>query len=509
MRDKMNGELALIGKKIKQYSNLPIDGTIQNPTDDSFYRSLHINHNGKHCPEDLYYFLGEYLCTGDETIRNSLITWAHLLGQEAVGTFKTMDLSLHFLFLSRSVIMDLLEEEVRSNRISINTVFDVMKAIDPLIHLVSKTILQHFNDNLMTTKFALYESTEDLRITLRELSGLKRALNEATIFAITDQNDHITYVNDKFCEISKYTKEELHGQDYQILNSGFHPSGYFQDILQTLREGKVWKGEILNKAKDGTKYWVDTTMVPFVDESGNTYKHISIQYDITEKMRTEETLRKTEKLSMVGELAAGIAHEIRNPLTTIKGFVQLLSQSEESKNLLYSDIILEEIDRINFIVSEFMVFAKPQTYYFSECNITEILDSVIKFLEAEAVLKNVIINYDNSFENVFISGEKNQLKQVFLNVIKNGIEAMPNGGVISVSITSSHSEITVTIKDNGIGMSEDQIRKLGEPFFTTKDTGNGLGLMVSYKIIQNHKGNITVHSDMNNGTNFVITFPKF
>lgn len=207
---------------------------------------------------------------------------------------------------------------------------------------------------------------------------------------------------------------------------------------------------------------------------------------------------------MIGQLAAGFAHEIRNPLTTIRGFVQLLSANEIEPN--YASTILDEIDRINFIVSEFMVFAKPHQIYFSDCNIKSILISVVKFLEPEAIMKNVKIKYHFPIEDVVISGEKNQLKQVFLNLIKNSIEAMPTGGKIDIMIERTDQNISITIKDNGIGMESDQVKKLGEPFYTTKQDGNGLGLMVSYKIIQNHKGSVDVKSKSNNGTTFKITF---
>ncbi|UOK57443.1 ATP-binding protein [Bacillus sp. OVS6] len=197
-------------------------------------------------------------------------------------------------------------------------------------------------------------------------------------------------------------------------------------------------------------------------------------------------LRKAEKLSMVGELAAGIAHEIRNPMTAIKGFVQLLDESFDG--MKYADTILAEIERINFIVSEFMVFAKPHATYFSKCSLSEIVKSVIKLLEPEALLKNVVISLSIPSDEVSIFGESNQLKQVFLNMLKNAIESMSAGGNIYVSIEKNLKQIKVSIQDSGIGLSDEEIQKLGIPFYTTKSYGNGLGLMVSYKIVQNHGG---------------------
>ncbi|PTY90238.1 hypothetical protein B5V90_06480 [Heyndrickxia sporothermodurans] len=236
---------------------------------------------------------------------------------------------------------------------------------------------------------------------------------------------------------------------------------------------------------------------------------MAIQHDITDQKETEEMLLKTEKLSMVGELAAGIAHEIRNPLTTIRGFVQILDHFSEDKKYLYSKTILSEIDRINLIVSEFMVFAKPHAVYFNECNVIDILNNALHLLGAEASLKNIEISMNFHPTNIYIYGEKNQLTQVFLNIIKNSIEAIPYGGLITISVTIKNNQVLTSIKDNGIGMTEEQVNKIGQPFYTTKDDGNGLGLMVSYKIIEKHKGRITIDSEPNKGTEFLISFPLF
>lgn len=451
-----------------------------------------------------YQLIGDYLHEENQEFEHVFRTCAKLIAPRLTESPSALEKSLKSMAHIRAVLIDFLEEQ--SETIPISVLFETIRKLDPLLQMMSETMITHYSENLLMTKFALDESNKDLQITLKELADLKNALNEAAIFAITDKNDEIIYVNDRFCEISKYKKEELIGRSHYILNSHFHTSEFFDDILQTIKRGEVWKGEILNRAKDGSEYWVDTTIVPFIDEQGETYQHISIQHDITEKKKTEDMLRKAEKLSMVGELAAGIAHEIRNPMTAIKGFVQLLTETEDG--IKYGDTILSEIERINFIVSEFMVFAKPHATYFSKCSMPEIVFSVIKLLEPEALLKNVIIHPVIPAEDVFIFGESNQLKQVFLNIIKNAIEAMPSGGEIHISIEETSKEIKVSIKDTGVGMSEEHIQKLGVPFYTTKSDGNGLGLMVSYKIVHNHRGQIEVSSQVNEGTCFTITFPN-
>ncbi|MEH7444234.1 ATP-binding protein [Bacillus sp. JJ1122] len=504
----MNGQIKVIGGKIKELGGHFTAQIVDNRMDQKEQYTYLLSQLGslQYSEKSLYFLLGEFLITSSDKDKNTLLTFADVFGVKSVNSMVPLDQAINFIYRTRGTIMNLLESEFMGKRISAETLFDVIKILEPLYQLISRTLFTHYNEALSFTKFALNESNQDLQITHRELADLKRALNEATIFSISDKEDRITYVNDKFCNIYQYTEEELIGKKHTIFCSGFHPPAFFKKLLETIGRGEVWKGEIVNQAKDGSQYWLDTTIIPFLDSNGERYQHISIQYDITEKKKTEESLRKAEKLAMIGELAAGIAHEIRNPLTSIRGFVQLLNESSAGQN--YTDIIIEEIERINLIVSEFMVFAKPHQVYFSECDLTAILSGVIKFLAPEAILKNVLMEFEFPKEEVKILGEKSQLKQVFLNLIKNSIEAMPNGGKIHITLEKSYDNILITIKDNGVGMDEEQAKKLGEPFFTTKQDGNGLGLMVSYKIIQNHNGTIEVSSQKNIGTSFTISFDK-
>ncbi|WP_019156315.1 ATP-binding protein [Robertmurraya massiliosenegalensis] len=498
----MNRQIEYIGAKIKNSSS----EIFQRPEIQMWKSSCSLDESSISwsTAEMIIRQLGELVISQKDQHKNDFLALVDFFGHTLIKSSGSLDQSIQFMNLIRLTILDLLEQELRNSNITINSYFDVTKIIEDLHQQILNSLIHIYNEEMSFMRLELNESKENLKMTLRELAELESVLNEVTLFAITDREDRILYANDKFCQLYQYTKEELLGKKHEIYSSNHHPTSFFNDIWATIQNGEIWRGEILNQAKDGTKHWLDTTIIPFVDANGERYKHISIQYDITEKRNTEETLRKTEKLAMIGELAAGIAHEIRNPLTTIRGFVQLLN--ENGIDSYFADTILDEIDRINFIVNEFMVFAKPHQIHFSECNLHQILSSVIKFLEPEANLKNVHIENHFAEEELCIPGERNQLKQVFLNLIKNSIEAMPNGGTICTSIVKTEDEISVIIIDQGIGMKLEQIKKLGEPFFTTKQNGNGLGLMVSYKIIQNHKGRIQVDSQLNEGTTFKITF---
>lgn len=222
-----------------------------------------------------------------------------------------------------------------------------------------------------------------------------------------------------------------------------------------------------------------------------------------------EQIQKTEKLALVGQLAAGVAHEIRNPLTSIKGFVQLI-ESKKSQPIpeIYLETIVQELDRINDIVGEMVVLAKPVPVKFAAVNLRELINDIFNLMGPQASLKDIQMELIASEELFPIRGDPNQLKQVFINLIKNSIEAMVDGGFLIIHLTNrGNSGVEVKVQDNGPGIPFGNIEKLGTPFFTTKETGTGLGLMITYGIIQNHKGEIDVQSEAGQGTTFIIYFP--
>jgi len=228
--------------------------------------------------------------------------------------------------------------------------------------------------------------------------------------------------------------------------------------------------------------------------------------DISERKKNEELLINSEKLYVAGQLAAGIAHEIRNPLTSLKGFLQLIVSGRKN-NETYYDIMNSELDRIEDIVSELLMLSKPQVYQLSHHDVRNMMRETITLLETQAILHNISIHADYGDEPLWVYGVENQIKQVFINVIKNAIEAMIDGGGIQVKLYRIGEEVYVQILDEGPGISEDQLAKMGQPFYTTKEKGTGLGLMVSYKIVDNHRGRINVNSQIGKGTVVEIMLP--
>ncbi|PFN77613.1 PAS domain-containing sensor histidine kinase [Bacillus sp. AFS076308] len=260
------------------------------------------------------------------------------------------------------------------------------------------------------------------------------------------------------------------------------------------------------KRLDGSTFFFEVTSL-FISYGGEK-AILSMGKDITDrKEQTESLLQKSEKLALLGQMAAGIAHEIRNPLTSIRGFIQLF-KSHHLKDE-YFDIVLSELDRINAIVSEFLVLAKPTAAVYKECDITELLNDVVTLIGTQSILNNVEIAVEYETGLPMVSCEVNQLKQVFLNLFKNAIEAMPNGGNIVVNVKrKSAGQIAIQIIDEGVGIPKERLSTLGEPFYTTKEKGTGLGLMTCYKIIESHHGILDIQSKVNKGTTIEIILPS-
>jgi PAS domain S-box-containing protein len=353
----------------------------------------------------------------------------------------------------------------------------------------------------------LREVLNNLQTAMNDLVAINTALDESLIVAITDHRGTITFANRKFCELSKYSKEELLGQNHRIINSGYHSKEFFRQMWRTIANGKIWRGEIRNRAKDGTYYWVDTTIVPCLDERGKPYQYVSFRIDITERKRTEEQLRRMDKMEAVAQLASSIAHEIRNPLAAIKMTVQSLKMDTSEQQELMS-MVISELDRIDAIVNQFMYLSKSQETHFQNTDIRPILAMAVKLMSIPARKTGVRIELACPEPVGLVRCDSHQLQQVFINILKNAIEAMPNGGVVKVELARGEADqVLIRVADEGCGIPPEQLSRIGEPFHTTKEYGTGLGLTVSRKIIEEHGGTIQIRSQPGKGTLVEIRLP--
>lgn len=243
--------------------------------------------------------------------------------------------------------------------------------------------------------------------------------------------------------------------------------------------------------------WICLLMVVFV------FENVNQQFVMREK------LQRDEKLNVVSQLAASVAHEVRNPLTSVRGFLQLISNDEnlESSQKRYIGIAISELDRAQAIINDYLSLAKPNTEKLSTVNLSEEIRKTVELMTSYSNIQNITIK-TNIEDSLYIKGNKSEIKQVLVNIFKNGIEAMETGGDLTVNAIKKNHVISIEIIDNGKGMTERQLNKLGTPFYTTKEKGTGVGLTISFQLIEAMKGKIKVDSEPGKGTIFTIQFPS-
>ncbi|QGQ48138.1 PAS domain S-box protein [Metabacillus sediminilitoris] len=313
-------------------------------------------------------------------------------------------------------------------------------------------------------------------------------------------------VNPVGCERFGYSREELLSMPYADIVP--QNSTMFIKIVEKISEGKcsfTLEDEFVFK-KTGKK--INTEFNVRVFNLNGKEVLLLISRDITERLKTEELLRKSEKLAVVGQLATAIAHQVNNPLTAMKGFMQLLKLTENENNQRYIDVVLSEMNRIEGITNEYLTIAKPQAVKIQLNDLHMLVDQVITLFQPQATMNNIQIRSEFESAIPLVACEGNQLKQVFINILKNAIEAMPIGGDVLIQVNKlDDHQVCIRFIDQGCGIPKERIPHLGEPFYSIKEKGIGLGLMVCYKIIEAHQGKIVIESEMNKGTTIDVILP--
>ncbi|MBM3779016.1 MAG: PAS domain S-box protein [Acidimicrobiia bacterium] len=342
---------------------------------------------------------------------------------------------------------------------------------------------------------------------LGRLEEIRHALDVAAIVAMTDVAGRITFVNDKFCEISGFSRDELLGQDHRIVNSGLHPKAFMQDLWHTIANGRVWHGEIRNRKKDGGYYWVDTTIVPFLNARGKPYQYVAIRADITERKLAEERLRSQEALARVGQLAAMVAHEVRNPLAGIKAALQVIKATRppgDPEAAVMQDII-DRADALNGLVSDLLLFARPRPPQLQIVSLHGVLGEALDMVRRDPLGAALRIAING--EDVALSGDRMLLRGVFQNLVLNAAQAMQGSGAITVRTSVNGPTARVEIHDSGPGIPETHRGQVFEPFFTTKSRGGGLGLPIARRSVELHGGTLALDCPPQGGTVATVQLP--
>jgi PAS domain S-box-containing protein len=342
---------------------------------------------------------------------------------------------------------------------------------------------------------------------IQQLADFKRALDAAAIVATTDVRGQITYVNDKFCEISGYSRGELLGQDHRIINSGYHPKEFIRDLWVTIANGRVWHGELRNRAKDGRLYWVDTTIVPFFDATGKPHQYIAIRADITARKEAEAKLTEQAALARVGQLAAVVAHEVRNPLAGIKGAMQILMSRRKADDaeLPVMRDITERIDSLSELINDLMVYARPRPLSLGIVDLRALVEQAVAAIQRDPAAKRATVVIEGG--PLQLRADSEMVRAALLNLLLNAAQSMEAAGHIGVSITAAHTRAVIAIRDTGIGITPALAERVFEPFFTTKARGGGLGLPIARRTAERHGGSLTLAPASGGGTVATLALP--
>lgn len=288
----------------------------------------------------------------------------------------------------------------------------------------------------------------------------------------------------------------IHPDDVAMVKDSF---------VQGLTTGQYKQTKYRYRCADGKYMYLESQGSVIFDENNQVYGAVFLTRDISNRVEMEFELARLGQLKMVGELAAGLAHEIRNPITTVRGFLQVLGEYEElDKYRNYFDLMIEELDGANKLISEFLSMAKNKEANFSQQNLNTIIQSIYPILAADASLSDKTIELElGSVNDIYM--DANQIRQLILNLANNGLESMAAGGCLTIRTVAIRENIVLSVEDHGHGINADTLEKIGTPFFTTKEQGTGLGLAICNNIADNHKAQIEIISS-EKGTTFSVVF---
>jgi PAS domain S-box-containing protein len=342
------------------------------------------------------------------------------------------------------------------------------------------------------------------------------AENTVNPLQIADPKGRMVYVNQAFVNSSGFSKEELIGKNPNIFSSGKHSKKFWMEMWNTINSGKVWVGEVENKKKNGDPSYTQLLISPILDNEGKIYGFFGVHRDLTEKKLLEKQLIHTQKMESIGTLAAGVAHEVGNPLASISALVQVVQRStsdEFAKEKL--ELIKKQVTRISKIIRDLVDFSRPSNYELQLTDINQSIVEAIEIIKVGAKAKDIIFNVDLNKKIPLLPLISDQIQQIFVNILLNAVDAIAEYNdtqiqhMISVKSNINEENVIIKFTDTGGGIPEESLNKVFEPFFTTKKEGKGtgLGLWVSYGIVKSFQGDIKVESELKKGTTFTIILP--
>lgn len=411
------------------------------------------------------------------------------------------------------------------------------RAFTPLIVVILCTLLfgivfaMNFTSNIRKIKIGLEKLSKDLNYKLPNLFGefgeISHGINALSenlvksrsmsdlILASTKtgmasfrENFELAFINDSAINILELQKNENDGEKIINLLGSIIKEG----VSQAFKKDNTFTFDSLNVRLTEKEKYLNVTILPYYDPVGEKTVLVTID-DVTENVKLVKEAQKDESLKMLGLFTTGVAHEIRNPLTSIKGFIQLLNKRvpDESDNKRLINLSMREIERLESLIKDLITYAKPSKPNIEWVNARKICEDVIQVLSQRISQKKVNLNIDLPY-GLYVTGDRKQLFQIFFNLILNAIQAVkPETGEIKIyaDIDRERDSIRIVIEDNGIGIPSEDLNKVFTPFFTTKDKGVGLGLSISRRIMEDNEGKLTFESKYGEGTKFIVELSKY
>ena len=359
----------------------------------------------------------------------------------------------------------------------------------------------------------------DRKIADEQIRKLSTAVTQSPAsIAITDIKGNLEYVNPKFTEVTGYSLNEVKGINLKILKAGTLDDEFFKNLWDTISSGKKWRGEFHNKKKNGDLFWESASISPIFNSENKIINYVKVAEDITEKKRIDLELLKMEKLRSIGTLAGGIAHDFNNILAGIYGYVSLALFKMEEKHPSYHYLAETEksINRATQLTRQLLTFSRGGSPVKKDVNLVKIIKETVIFDLSGSNVKPVF-NFAKNLHKGKV--DEGQIQQVFSNLTINANQASPDGGHLYISAINSYvSEkeildlksgeyLKITVQDEGTGIPKKYLDKIFDPYFTTKQTGSGLGLATTYSIIKKHNGHLEIDSVIGEGTKFTIYLP--
>lgn len=350
---------------------------------------------------------------------------------------------------------------------------------------------------------------ESLDQRTRELEDLRRALDQAAIVVVTDPRGLILDVNETFCLISGYAREEIVGKTHRMLRSGVHPKAFMADLWDTIKAKQIWRGEICNRAKDGRLYWVDTTIVPILGADGEVDRFLAIRFDITARKEAQARLVAQEGLARLGEMAAVVAHEVKNPLAGMKSALQVIGRRlpEDSMDRRVVHDILARIDSLHASLQDMLIFARPPEPRFAPVRVQDMARACLILAERDPLSEHV--DLDVSGDDVEVVADHALCEEALLNLVLNAAQAMEGRGRVQIRCEARPTEVLLHVDDTGPGVPEEVRERIFQPFFTTRTRGTGLGLSIVQQVASRHGGALRLTRTGPEGSTFTLVLPRF